>query len=113
MQIDWRVLCGPALATATALLAIAADRAPAVFPDPAPLFVCIVAVAASLSGVASGMVTAAIAVAASALFFLGHRSAPGYDGSELARLTMLALAATITALVTGLLRQKMVDALAW
>src|SRR3954466_1674792 len=113
MQIDWRAVCGPALATATALIAIAADRTLVSIPSLAPLFVCIVAFAASLSGLASGMVSAAIAVAASALFFLNHRTTPGYDASGLAGVVMLALTAAGTALITGLLRQKMVDALGW
>ena len=111
MQIDWRAICGPALATATALIAIAADRTLVTVPNPAPLFVCIVAFAASLSGLASGMVSAAIAVASSALFYLHHRATPGYDVSDLVRLALLALTAAATALITGLLRQKMVDAL--
>jgi PAS domain-containing protein len=113
MQLDWRAICGPALATATALIAIAGDRTLVTVPNPAPLFVCIVALAASLSGLASGMISAAIAVTASALFFLNHRAAPGYDASDLVRLVMLALTAAGTALITGLLRQKMVDALSW
>ena len=113
MQLNWRAICGPALATATALIAIAVDRTLVTVPNPAPLFVCIVALAASLSGLASGMVSAAIAVAASALFFLNHRAAPGYDVSDLIRLAMLALTAAATALITGLLRQKLVDALTW
>ena len=113
MQVDWRAICGPALATATALIAIAADRTLVTVPNPAPLFVCIVAFAASLSGLASGMVSAAIAVTSSALFFLNHRATPGYDVSDLVRLLMLALTAAGTAVITGLLRQKMVDAVSW
>jgi PAS domain-containing protein len=113
MRIDWRALCGPALATATAPIAIAIDRMPLPVPDPAPLFVCIVALAASLSGLASGMVSAAIAVAASALIFLNHHPVPGYDASDLMHLAMLAFTAAATALITGLLRQKMVDAIGW
>jgi K+-sensing histidine kinase KdpD len=113
MQIDWRAICGPALATATALIAIAADRTLVSVPNPAPLFVCIVAFAASLSGLASGMVSAAIAVTSSALFFLNHRATPGYDASDLVRLVMLALTAAGTAVITGLLRQKMMDAVNW
>src|SRR4029078_10494814 len=53
------------------------------------------------------------AVAASALFFLNHRAAPGYDPSDLARMLLLAATAGGTALITGLLRQKWVDAFAW
>src|SRR3954467_1810840 len=111
MRIDWRAICGPALATAAALVAAAADRTLLDVPGLAPLFVCIAAVAASLSGLASGMVSAAIAVTASALLFLHHRGVAGYDGSELAGLAVLALTAAATALIAGLSRQKMVDAL--
>src|SRR4051812_41052674 len=61
MQIDWRAICGPVLATATALIVIVLDGTRLAVPDPAPLFVCIVALASCLSGVASGLVSAAIA----------------------------------------------------
>jgi PAS domain-containing protein len=113
MRIDWRAICGPALATATAVIAIASDRALVSVPNPAPLFVCIVAFAASLSGLASAMVSATIAVASSALFFLNHRATPGYDASDLARLVMLAFTAAGAAVITGLLRKKMMDAVSW
>jgi len=76
MQCDWRAISGPALTTATALIAILGDRYYIAVPNPAPLFVCIVAFAASLSGLASGMISAAIAVASSALFFFNHRVMP-------------------------------------
>ena len=113
MQFDWRAFSGPVLTTATALIAIFADRALIGLPDPAPLLVCIVAFAGSLSGLASGMISAAIAVAASALFFLNHRTLPGTDTADLARLSMLASTAIATAAITGLLRKRLVDALAW
>lgn len=112
MQIDWRPISGPALTTATALIAIALDHNPIAVPNPAPLFVCIVALAASLSGLASGLISAAIAVIASALFFVNHRATPGYDVSDLARLVMLAMTAAGTAAITGLLRKKWIDAFA-
>ena len=69
MQFDWRAFSGPVLTAATAVIAILVDRNFVAVPNPAPLFVCIVAFAGSLSGLASGMISAAIAVAASALFF--------------------------------------------
>jgi PAS domain-containing protein len=72
-----------------------------------------VALAASLSGLASGMITAAIAIAASALFFFNHRMTPGYDTADVVRLSMLALTAVGTAAITGLLRKKWMDAIAW
>jgi PAS domain-containing protein len=113
MQFDWRAISGPALTIATALIAIVVDRDLVVVPNPAPLFVCIVAFAASLSGLASGMTSAAIAVVASALFFLNHRAIPGYDISDLTRLVLLALTAAGTAAITGLLRKRLMDAFAW
>jgi PAS domain-containing protein len=113
MQSNWRVISGPALMTATALLAFLVDRHFFPIPNPAPLFVCIVALAASVNGIVSGMASAVIAVAASALFFLNHRAAPGYDPSDLARMLLLAATAGGTALITGLLRQKWIDTLAW
>ena len=112
MQIDWRAISGPALTAATALIAIAIDHNPVAVHNPAPLFVCIVALAASLSGLASGLISAAIAVVASALFFVNHRTTPGHDLSDLVRLVMLAMTAAGTAAITGLLRKKWMDAFA-
>jgi PAS domain-containing protein len=113
MRFDWRAICGPVLTTATALIAVYVDRRFVAVPNPAPLFVCIVAFAGSLSGLASGMISAAIAVAGSALFFLNHRATPGYDTSDLVRLAMLAVTAAGTAGIAGLLRKRLMDAFAW
>src|SRR6202022_4497520 len=113
MQFDWRAISGPALTTVTALAAILVDRNFVTVPNPAPLLVCIVAFAGSLSGLASGMISAAVAIAASALFFLNHRAAPGYDATDLIRLSMLAITATGTAAITGQLRRKLTNAIAW
>jgi PAS domain-containing protein len=112
MQFDWRTFLGPALTTAVALLAFFVDRHFVTVPNPAPLFVCIVALASSISGIASGLISAAIAVIFSALFFINHRAAPGYDAHDVARMLLLALTAGGTAAITGLLRQKWVDAFA-
>jgi PAS domain-containing protein len=113
MQLNWRTILGPALAMATALAAFAIDRHFAALPNPAPLFVCIVALASSVGGAAPGLVSAAIAVAGSAIFFLNHRATPGYDLSDLARMAMLAATAAVTAIITGVLRRKWIDAFAW
>ncbi|MBN4669066.1 hypothetical protein HUS74_26200, partial [Pandoraea nosoerga] len=94
------------------LAAFLIDRLMIAVPNPAPLFVCIVALASSISGITSGLISAAIAVAASALFFLDHRALPGYDIADLARMLMLAATAAGTALITGMLRQKWIDAFA-
>ena len=93
MQFDWRAICGPALTTVTALIAISVDAHSVAIPDPAPLFVCIVAFAGSLSGLPSALTSAALAVACSALFFFNHRAVPGYDTTDLLRLAMLAATA--------------------
>jgi PAS domain-containing protein len=113
LRFDWRAISGPALTTATALIAILADRSWMAVPNPAPLFVCIVAFASSISGFGSGMTSAAIAIVSSALFFLNHRATPGYDTTDLVRLAMLAMTAAATAVITGLLRKRWVDAFAW
>ena len=112
MQFDWRPISGPVLTTVTALAAILVDRHLMALPNPAPLFVCIVACASSLSGLASGMVSAVIAVVAAALFFVNHRAAPGYDVADLQHLLMLAVTAAGTAAITGLLRKRLMDSFA-
>jgi PAS domain-containing protein len=113
MQFDWRAISGPALTTATALIAILVDRTLIAVPNPAPLLVCIIAFAGSLSGLASGLGSAAIATVSLAVFFLNHRATPGYDTVDLVRLAMLAMTAAGTAAITGLLRARMLDAFAW
>jgi PAS domain-containing protein len=107
MQFDWRTTSGPALTVATALIAIVVDRHFVAVPDPAPLFVCIVAFAGSLSGLASGIVTAAFAV--TALFFFHQRGADA-GSADLALLTMTVAG---TAIITGLLRKRLMDAFSW
>jgi len=113
MQFDWRAISGPALTAATALIALVVDHTLIAVPNPAPLFVCIVAFAGSLSGLTSGMISAAIAVISSALFFLNHRAAPGYDLSDVVRMSMLAVTVAGTAAITGGLRKKLMDTLSW
>src|SRR5580700_9256440 len=112
MQFDRRAIAGPVLAAATALGAVLVDGHLSGIPNPAPLLVCIVAFAGSLSGIRSASVSAAIAIVGSAVFFLDHRAVPGYDTTDLVRLAMLAITAGGTAALTGLLRQQMVDAFA-
>jgi PAS domain-containing protein len=112
MQLDWRAIAGPALATATTLAAVAIDHRLFGIPNPAALLVCMVAFAGSLSGLRSAAVTAAVAISGAAVCFLNHRAPPGYDTADLIRLGMLAVTAGGTAAVTGLLRQSMQDAFA-
>ena len=113
MRFDWRAIFGPALTAATALTAILLDHRVMAVPNPASLFVCIVAFAGSLSGLPSALTSAALAVACSALFFFHHRAVPGYDPTDLLRLAMLAATVTGTAVITGLLRKRLTDTFAW
>jgi PAS domain-containing protein len=113
MRFDWRTIPGPALTTATVLVAAFAYHHSTLAADPAPLLVCIVAFAGSLSGTLSGLTSALIAVGASALFLFNNGEMPGYGDAELARLSMLAATTAGTAVITGLLRKKLMDSFAW
>jgi len=109
MQFDWRAVFGPALAAIAAAVALAADRAFAV-PDLGPVLICIVALASSLSGLASCFATAAVAVASTALVCSGNG---GFDRSALVRIALIAMASVGTAAIIGTLRKRRVDTLAW
>jgi PAS domain-containing protein len=111
MQLDWRAILGPALTLATASTALAANHLLSHVPNPAPLFVCIVALAGSFSGLGSSLVSAVLALVASALFFSGHGVPVGLAAPEITRLSMLAVAVVGTAILTGLLRKRLVDTL--
>jgi PAS domain-containing protein len=113
MQFDWRAAFGPALTAATALVALAVDDLLFAIPNPAPLFVCIVALAGSLSGLRSSLTSAVLAMVSSALILLARNATSDLDTSDLTRLSMLALAVIGTAVITGLLRKKLIDTLAW
>ncbi|MBS0528594.1 MAG: PAS-domain containing protein [Proteobacteria bacterium] len=113
MRFDWRATTGPALATLVATASIFADRNVVAIPNPAALYVCIVALAASLSGTASGLISAAVTVLASALFLLDQSAAPGATLPTQLHLILLAVTAGGTAVITGLLRRRMVNALRW
>jgi PAS domain-containing protein len=113
LKFDWRAIFGPALTVATVLIALAADRLLSAVPNPAPLFVCIVALAGSLSGLRSSLISAGLALVSSALFFSAHGVPIGTSASDLTRLSMLAVAAIGTAILTGLLRKRLVDTLVW
>ena len=109
MRFGWRAISGPVLTAAIALLAILLDRhAPAL--SLAPLFVGIVALAGSLSGLASALGSAAIAVIGATMLALSHRTAPGFDVTDLAPLGLLALTTAGTAAITGLMRERLLDA---
>lgn len=111
MRFGWRAISGPVLTAAVALLAILLDRrAPAL--SLGPLFVCLVALAGSLSGFASALGSAIITVIGAALLALSHHSAPGFATVDLAQLGLLALTTAGTAGITGLMRERLLDAFA-
>jgi PAS domain-containing protein len=111
MRFGWRAISGPVLTAAVALLAILLDRYVPV-PSPAPLFVCIVALAGTLSGLSSAMTSAGIAVIGAALFFLGRRGVPLYATDDFIRLGLLTVTAAATAGITGMLRERLLGTLA-
>jgi PAS domain-containing protein len=99
------------------LVAFAVDRLLFTVPNTAPLLVAIVALAGSLSGLRSSLASAALALASCALL-LSLRNAHagyslGYSTADIARLALLAVAVFGTAVLTGLLRQRLIDTLAW
>ncbi|MBR0790184.1 PAS-domain containing protein [Bradyrhizobium manausense] len=111
MRFGWRAISGPVLTAAIALLAIVLDRhMPAL--SLAPVFVCIVALAGSLSGLASALGSAAIAVIGATLLSLSRRTAPGFDVTDLAWLGLFALTSVGTAGIVGLMRERLLDTLA-
>jgi len=110
MQFDWRAMFGPSVTAVVALSALAVDSTLLDIPDLGPLFVCVVALAGSLSGLASGLTSAAIAVASTALLYSSHG---GDHHSVLVRIALIAIASVGTAAVTGALRKRRVDTLAW
>ncbi|HVV42120.1 MAG TPA: PAS-domain containing protein [Nitrobacter sp.] len=113
MRFDWRAITGPALATLVAVTSILVDRMFIAIPNPAALYVCVVALAASLSGTASGLISAGVAVMASALFPTGHHTTAAPAVPTLLHLALLALTTGATAVITGLMRRRMVDAIRW
>lgn len=110
MRIDWRMIVGPALAMLIAGASIYADHDLATVPNLSALYICVVALAGSLGGTASGLISAGIAVLASA-GFLGDDNAAVAEGSILLHLGLLTLASGAAALITGLLRSRMMNAL--
>ncbi|MCK1745665.1 PAS-domain containing protein [Bradyrhizobium sp. 139] len=111
MPFGWRAISGPVLTAAIALLAILLGNYVSV-PSPAPLLVCIVALAGALSGFASANTSAAIGVIGAALFFLNHRGGPFYATADLVRLGLLAMTAAGTAAITGLMRERLLGSFA-
>lgn len=110
MRFGWRAISGPALTAATLLLAILIDRFVPT-PSPAPLFVCIVALSGALSGLASAMTSAAVAVIGAALVFLNRHGVSG-STADLVRLGLLAMTTAGTAAITGLMRERLLGTFA-
>ncbi|MBR0991983.1 PAS-domain containing protein [Bradyrhizobium japonicum] len=111
MRVRWRAISGPVLTAATLLLATVFDR---FIPtaSPAPLLVCIVALAGALSGLASAVTSAAIAVIGAALLILGRHGVSGSTTADLAPLGLMAIAAAATAGITGLMRERLLGTFA-
>lgn len=108
MRFGWRAISGPALTAATLLLATSFER---FFPtaSPAPLLVGIVAFAGTLSGLASAITSAAIAVTGAALFLLSRISV---STADMVQFGLLAVTAAGTAGITGLMRQQLLGTFA-
>lgn len=107
MRFGWRAISGPVLTAAITLPAIALDHyLDLAVPSPAPLFVGIVALAGVLSGFASAMISAGLAVAGAALFVLNQRGGV-FVTADLIRLGLLAMTAIGTAAITGLMRERL------
>lgn len=111
MHIDWRMMLGPALAMLIAGASIYADHNIATFPNLSALYICVVALAGSLGGTVSGLISAGIAILASAGFLSDYNATVDADGSIVLRLGLLTLTAGGTALITGLLRLRTMNAL--
>ncbi|WP_368507076.1 PAS-domain containing protein [Bradyrhizobium lupini] len=111
MRLGWRAISGPALTAATLLLTMFFDRfVPA--SSPAPLLVCIVALAGALSGPASAVASAAIAVIGAALLLLSRHGVAGLTTADMIQLGLLAATAAGTAGITGLMRQRLLGTFA-
>src|SRR4051794_23584705 len=111
MRFDWRATSGPVLTLATASAALVSDGNLFVIANLAPLFVCIAALSAAISGVIPGLVCAAIAVVFTVLATPAQDPAAVFDAIPYARTIILAITATGAAIITGLLRERMTDAL--
>src|SRR6478735_5976273 len=109
MRLGWRAISGPALTAATLLLTMFFDR---FVPSPAPLLVCIVALTGALSGPASAVASAAIAVIGAALLLLGQHGVSGLTTPDMIRLGLLAATAAGTAGIAGLMRQRLLGTFA-
>jgi PAS domain-containing protein len=106
MRFGWRVIFGPALTAATVLLTMLFDRFVPT-PSPAPLLVCIVALAGAFSGLAPAVASAAVAVIGAALLLLSQHGISGLTTADLVQLGLLTMTAAGTAGITGLMRGRL------
>ncbi|AMA55998.1 PAS-domain containing protein [Bradyrhizobium sp. CCGE-LA001] len=114
MRLGWRAISGPVLTAATLLLTMLFDRVVPTLPTPSPgpLLVCLVALAGALSGLASALVTAAVAVIGTALIFLHQHDVSSHGSADLVRLGLLAITAAGTACIIGLMRERLLGTFA-
>ena len=113
MRFDWRAISGPALTAATALTAVLSIFISSwPFSNPAALFVCIVAFAGSSQRPCLGPGQRRRGGRRARAVFPQPPRRPGYEATDLVRLSLLALTAAGTAVITGLLRKRLMDAFA-
>ncbi|TQF33827.1 PAS-domain containing protein [Bradyrhizobium sp. UNPA324] len=110
MRFGWRAISGPMLTAATLLLAMLSDRLIPP-PSPAPLLVGLVALAGALSGLASAITSAAVAVIGATLLLLS-RHGVSTSFADLVQLGLLAITAAGTAGITGLMRERLLGTFA-
>src|SRR3954449_10974201 len=101
MRFDWRGISGAILTVATASTALLLDGGLPALSALAPLFVCIAAFSAALSGVLPGLICAVIAVAFTASFAPDPGPAPDFDAARYVQTIVLAIVATVAAVITG------------
>ena len=110
MRFGWRAISGPVLTAATLLLTMLFDRFIPT-PSPAPLLVAIVALAGVVSGLASAVTSAAIAMIGAALLLLS-RHGVSVSFADQIQLGLLAITAVGTAGITGLMRERLLGTFA-
>jgi PAS domain S-box-containing protein len=96
---------GPLLTAIAAAALLVMERTPLYVPNPGSILVAVVAYAAFLGGVRSGLVSALIALMYSAYFFAV--TGPRIEGDNLRRLVVVLLATPAVALATGRLKDRL------
>lgn len=106
MRFEWRHLAGPALTSTLAVLAGVLHGGTAALLTLAPLLVLSVAAAGAIGGVASGLVSAAIAIG------IAIAELPD-DAARNVHIAALSGASVAAAAITGVLQRRMADAESW